>query len=145
MPTPARKKPNVREVVRTRANGACEYCLSPDVLCPTTYNVEHIQPISGGGIDTVDNMAWACGGCNGRKGKATNAHDSETSEEAPFYNPRQDEWETHFAWDTTDDAVLVARTATGRVTIERLQLNRSEVVNLRRVKRFFDQHHPATS
>lgn len=144
MPTPARKKPDVREVVRARAKAICEYCLSPDALCPTTYNIEHVRPVSVGGEDATDNMAWSCGGCNGRKGAATGAYDSETKEWTPLYNPRVDEWEAHFLWDENDDAVLVARTSIGRVTIERLQLNRPEVVNLRRVKRFFDEHHPTS-
>lgn len=126
MPTPARKKPNIRESVRTR------------------YNVEHIRPISAGGTDALDNMAWAWGGCNGRKGSATGAVDSGTNEWTEFYNPRQHEWATHFAWDVIDDAILTAQSSTGRVTLERLQLNRPEVVNLRRVMRFFDQYRVET-
>jgi hypothetical protein len=50
-------------------------------------------------------------------------------------------WEAHFVWNE-DFVTMVGLTPTGRATIERLQLNREGVVNLRRVLRAINQHPP---
>jgi hypothetical protein len=51
---------------------------------------------------------------------------------APLYNPRRDHWSNHFVW-SADLLVLVGLTPTGRATIATLRLNRTGVVNLRRL------------
>ena len=40
----------------------------------------------------------------------------------PIFNPRQEPWADHFAWDVTSIRV-VGRTSTGRATIDLLDLN----------------------
>jgi hypothetical protein len=45
-----------------------------------------------------------------------------------LFNPRKDRWNRHFTWD---GPILVGRTHTGRVTIELLEINRAEAVELR--------------
>jgi len=59
-----------------------------------------------------------------------------------LYHPRRQKWTDHFAW--SDDATLViGLTPTGRATVEKLQLNRSGLVNLRRVLQAIGSHPPA--
>ncbi len=38
-----------REEVSKRAKGLCEYCLSPEEFSNSTFEVEHIHPLSKGG------------------------------------------------------------------------------------------------
>ncbi len=138
----ARKQPSIRQAVRERAKGCCEYCLSPDDCSPAPFTVEHIEPTVRGGADTLDNMAWACGGCNGAKGIAQYVPDPVTGELAPLFHPRQDRWEDHFAWSDTNPLSLVGITATGRATVERLHLNRPELLLLRRLLTLAERHPP---
>ena len=46
-----------------------------------------------------------------------------------LFHPREDEWKTHFRWR---GPVLMGKTSVGRATIAVLNLNRSDVVLLRR-------------
>jgi hypothetical protein len=67
--------------------------------------------------------------------------DPVNGELVPLYHPRNQLWEAHFVWNE-DFAIVVGLTPTGRATIERLQLNREGVVNLRRMLRAINQHPP---
>ena len=51
--------------------------------------------------------------------------------EAPLYNPRQQLWSDHFRW-SDDNLRLIGLTEIGRATIDRLKINRAEVVESRR-------------
>lgn len=46
----------------------------------------------------------------------------------PLFNPRQDAWEAHFAWQ---GPTLVGLTPVGRATIQVLWLNHPRMVDLR--------------
>ena len=46
--------------------------------------------------------------------------DPETDELVPLFNPRQELWTDHFAWE---NAVLVGKTPVGRATIDVLRIN----------------------
>jgi 5-methylcytosine-specific restriction endonuclease McrA len=48
-------------------NHRCAYCLNPDA----DLQVEHIQPLSKGGIHAKENIVPACPPCNQRKGSKT--------------------------------------------------------------------------
>ena len=119
----------LRAFVRERATKNCEYCYSSDDFSPSPYCVEHIIPLVKAGETEPDNLAWACQGCNGRKYIFTEATDPYTGLEVPLYHPRKDKWVEHFAWNE-DFSLMIGRTPVGRATIERLDLNRREVVNL---------------
>ncbi len=62
----------------------------------------------------------------------------------PLYHPRHQQWADHFGWNE-DFTLAIGLTPTGRATVERLQLNREGVVNLRRVLRTIGQHPPIDS
>lgn len=50
----------LKEKVRSRANGCCEYCFSQNKYSPDPFSVEHIIPVSKGGSDEMDNLAYSC-------------------------------------------------------------------------------------
>jgi 5-methylcytosine-specific restriction endonuclease McrA len=122
----------IREEVARRAENICEYCGWPDWFSPVTFPVEHIIPITLGGTDMLDNLAYSCPGCNGYKHDDIEARDPISGEKARFYHPRADDWEEHFAWNL-DGLTIVGISPTGRASVSRLRLNRSEVLRMRQV------------
>ncbi len=125
--------------VETRARGSCEYCHSQNRFSPDPFSVEHIIPLSKSGTSESHNLAYACQGCNNRKYNHTEAIDPLTGKTVPLFHPRQHLWSDHFAWNE-DYTTLIGLTPTGRATIDRLQLNRSGVVNLRRILHQLGEH-----
>ncbi len=130
-----------KDFIKQRSDGCCEYCLSQIAYSPDPFSIEHIIPRSKGGTNDLDNLAIACQGCNNFKYSHVNAIDPITGESAPLYHPRQDQWPGHFTW-SNDDTQLIGLTMIGRATIERLQLNREGVVNLRQLLCTVGQHPP---
>lgn len=121
-----------RELVTRRASERCEYCGCPQSHCPDSLSVEHVIPKHLNGGHDESNLALSCQGCNGRKHTAIEEVDPVTCEPAPLFNPRTDDWNTHFSWNE-NETVVWGRTPTGRATVARLALNRPGVVNLRRL------------
>ncbi|MGA7729679.1 MAG: HNH endonuclease signature motif containing protein [Chloroflexia bacterium] len=131
-----------RKTIVERAHGLCEYCLSPMNVSPDPFCVEHVVPRSHGGGNELDNLALSCQGCNSSKYNKIAAEDSLTEASVSLYHPRAHNWNDHFAW-SSDLTQIVGLTATGRATIETLQLNRPNVVNLRLLLLIAGKH-PAT-
>lgn len=131
----------IRRLVAERARNQCEYCRCSFDFSSSPYAVDHISPRVGGGTSDLENLAWSCQGCNGHKLTATAAQDLITGEQAALYHPRQQNWAEHFQW-SENGLTLLGTTPTGRATIERLQLNRPSVINLRRVLTGFGLHPP---
>ena len=75
-------------------------------------------------------MYYLCMFCNKYKGTDLTSIDPESGEIAPLFHPRRQCWEDHFR---LDNAQIVPLTATGRVTVTLLQLNRSERVAEREI------------
>ena len=69
------------------------------------------------------------------------ALDSITRQLQPLFNPRNDLWAAHFAWDE-QYLEVIGLTPKGRATVEALQLNRRGIVNLRRLMRLGGIHPP---
>ena len=130
---------SIRQTLAERARGKCEYCQCPEAYWPDSFTVEHIVPRQQGGTDDLDNLAWACFGCNGRKHTKTRGVDPQTQESVVLFDPRQQKWSEHFAW-SEDLQVLEGRSPCGRATIAVLGLNRPSVVNLRRVLVMVGEH-----
>jgi hypothetical protein len=131
----------LRRQVEEAAMGLCEYCRCPSSCSPAPFAVEHILPKSSGGLGERDNLAFACAGCNGHKFIATTAEDPLTGESAPIFHPRKHSWDDHFAW-SVDTLHIIGLTPIGRATVERLQLNREGVRELRRILRDAGMHPP---
>ncbi|MEO0490442.1 MAG: HNH endonuclease signature motif containing protein [Cyanobacteria bacterium P01_A01_bin.123] len=130
-----------RAYVAQRAKGCCEYCKSQARFSPDPFSIEHIIPVSKGGTDDMENLALSCQGCNGHKYNHTAAYDPVQGKPVSLYHPRQQAWAKHFAWNN-DCSIVLGLTAIGRATVEKLQLNRSGVVNLRRALYVIDRHPP---
>lgn len=131
----------LRALVVEQARDRCEYCLSPASYATQRLSVEHVLPRAKGGQTVFENLALACQGCNNHKYQHTEAVDPVSGLIAPLYNPRRDHWSNHFVW-SADLLVLVGLTPTGRATIATLRLNRTGVVNLRRLLLGVGEHPP---
>jgi hypothetical protein len=130
-----------RAAVIKRARGLCEYCRSRSNYSPGPFVVDHIIPKVRGGKTVLSNLALACSGCNGRKHAKINGTDPLTGKPVQLFHPRRQPWADHFAW-SGDDKRLIGLTATGRATVETLQLNRAELLNLRAAFRLLKLHPP---
>jgi 5-methylcytosine-specific restriction endonuclease McrA len=133
-----------KEAIAHRAGGCCEYCRSQARFSPDPFSLEHITPRSKGGTDEDDNLALACQGCNNRKYNHVEARDPVSGKLVSLYHPHHQRWADHFGWNE-DFTLAIGLTPTGRATVERLQLNREGVVNLRQVLRTIGQHPPMDS
>jgi hypothetical protein len=122
----------VRRAVRKSARNRCEYCHSQEPFSPSAFSIEHIIPRSQGGNDAVENLALSCQECNNRKFTSITALDPLSGDSVGLFHPRQSHWHDHFAWND-DFTLLLGLTPIGRATIEKLQLNRTSLINLRRV------------
>ncbi len=106
-----------REEVFKRAKGLCEYCQSQETYSNSTFEVEHILPISKKRETVLENLAFACSGCNKLKSDRIGSFDAQSQTEVEFYNPRKDSWHKHFVWNE-DFTEIIGKTAKGRVTIK---------------------------
>ncbi|MCL4247428.1 MAG: HNH endonuclease [Anaerolineae bacterium] len=119
----------LRKLVTERAAGLCEYCQAAQLIV-VYMEIDHIIPRSQGGSSEPDNLCFSCRGCNGYKQDYVSGIDAQTNTEHPLFNPRTQAWNDHFEW--ADDGILLkAKTAVGRVTIERLRMNRDDVLSAR--------------
>jgi hypothetical protein len=122
----------VRRAVFERARWLCEYCRSPEAIGTVSFQIEHIVPHISGGSSEILNLACSCPGCNSHKAMRVTATDPATGTTVPLFNPREQIWSEHFAWNE-NFTQIIGQTATGRATIVALLLNRRGLQNLRRV------------
>jgi hypothetical protein len=99
------------------------------------------MPVYFGGSNDLENLAFACQGCNNIKFTKIVGIDPESNTHAPLFNPRKAFWAAHFAWD---DSLLwiIGMSKVGRATVNSLKLNRLEVRNLRRLLLLIGEHPP---
>lgn len=121
--------PSLVELVRCRARSRCEYCLLPESLVSTPFQVDHVMAQSHGGESTADNLAYACFHCNNFKGPNVAGVDPDSGEIVRLFHPRRDRREEHFVWD---GALLAGLTPVGRATIRTLRLNHPHRLAVRR-------------
>ena len=131
----------LKGAVAERACDCCEYCRSQAKFSPDSFSIEHIVPRASGGSTEMTNLALSCQGCNNRKYISVDALDPVSGRTVALYNPRRQQWTDHFTW-SDDFTMMVGITPTGRATVDKLQLNREGVVNLRRVLFLADEHPP---
>ncbi len=131
-----------RQIIAARARGRCEYCQSPADYATQSFSVEHIVPVSRGGDTLLDNLALACPGCNAYKHAKIEALDPVDGIVVSLYNPREQKWQDHFAWNE-DFTRILGLTATGRTTVSTLQMNRPGLVNIRQALFAIGLHPPA--
>ena len=118
----------LRQFVRQRASGCCEYCGLTQDQEPLPFHIEHIVSRSHGGRDTKENLALACHHCNLRKGPNLAGLDSKTRDLIRLFHPRRDKWHEHF---TTKKGMVIGLTAIGRTTVRVLKMNQDGRKELR--------------
>jgi hypothetical protein len=122
-------KQELRASVWARAAGICEYCRLPDEYDPLPFCIDHIRPQYHHGRTVANNLALSCFNCNTFKGTNIAGIDPVTNQHSVLFNPREHNWDEHFAWD---GPVLVGRTAIGRATVDVLRINLPDRVEHRR-------------
>ena len=95
------------------------------------FEVEHIVPLAHGGGDEQANQALACRSCNVFKSQHLVYTDPGTSQVAPLYHPRLDQWEAHFLLEPERGWIL-GRTSVGRATVDCLRMNSDAQLQARR-------------
>lgn len=116
----------LRQQVRERARGLCEYCQTAQIIV-VTMEVDHIVPQNAGGATELYNLALTCRACNSFKQDHQTGIDPHTNEEVLLFNPRTQTWSEHFQWNA-DGTIIVGITPTGLATIDRLRMNREEII-----------------
>ncbi|MCO6490286.1 MAG: HNH endonuclease [Phaeodactylibacter sp.] len=115
----------VRDLVRRKANFACEFCGVTETDAGGELTIDHFQPKVKGGTDSLGNLIYCCNRCNLYKLDYFPA-----SADGPvLWNPGQEPFSTHFI--ELDDGRLHPLTPTGAFTINRLRLNRQPLIAYR--------------
>ena len=119
---------SVRELVRHRAAGRCEYCGIPQRHVAYPFQIEHIIARQHRGPDDPSNLALACERCNAYKGPNLSAIDPDTGNIVPLFHPRLNQWHSNFA---LREALVIGLSSVGRATVELLRMNAPRRVELR--------------
>lgn len=115
----------IRGALRRETNGKCAYCES--LIEAITYaHVEHILPKTNRPdlAFVWENLTLACPRCNVNKG-------TYYSEQAPLLDPYIDNIDEHLRF--VGPMVLEKNQARGKLTKNRLRLNRDDLINARRM------------
>jgi 5-methylcytosine-specific restriction endonuclease McrA len=110
----------IRDFVRRRAGGNCEYCLFPQEFSKLSHHIEHIVAKQHGGSDDLDNLALASHRCNLAKGPNLSGGDPLSGHTTPLFHPRGERWNDHFF---VRGALIEGSTPTGRATIQVFAMN----------------------
>lgn len=121
-----------RKLVFERSNYHCEYCKTPEKYSGLPLEIDHIIPQSLGGADDLDNVCSACRTCNKHKSNTLIGIDPETGSEITLYNPRKQQWKSHFKW-SDDFSQIIGISAIGRATIARLHMNNTLITSTRKI------------
>ena len=120
---------SLRQLVRDRANGVCEYCHFPEEHSFNPFQVDHIIAGKHDGPTVESNLAWSCFYCNTYKGPNLSGWDAEADAIVRLYHPRKDRWSDHFQWN---GSILVGKTQIGVATVKVLRINHPDAVSVRR-------------
>jgi hypothetical protein len=125
-------EPALRELVRSRAAGVCEYCRISERFTLAEHEIDHVIAVKHGGQTVVENLAFCCTVCNRFKGSDIASIDPETGQITPLFHPRLDCWDDHYEFRNGE---IVGLTATGRATVRLLRMNRPTRVKERQLLR----------
>lgn len=131
----------LRRKVAITARHRCGYCQTQAILVGRKLEVEHILPEALGGSSEEANLWLACSTCNHAKWTKTTAIDPHTNVTVALFNPRQQQWNDHFAW-TEAGLYVVGLSATGRATVAALDMNNAYIVRARHIWIQWGMHPP---
>ncbi len=112
-----------RRAVRSRAGLRCEYCMTPEWALMAGCEVDHIISRKHGGVGDLSNLALSCARCNRAKGSDVGSLSPTTGQFVRLFNPRTDEWRTHFR---VEGARVAGLTEIGQATASLLRFNAEE-------------------
>lgn len=113
----------LRQLVQSRADRICEYCLIHEDDTYFGCQVDHVIAEKHGGPTHAANLCYACVLCNRAKGTDIGSLASSTGEFTRFFNPREDRWSDHFA---LNGVIIEPRTPIGEATSRILRFNEPE-------------------
>lgn len=116
-----------RLFISERAKARCEYCKMPEEHSFYAFHIDHIISIKHGGLTEIDNLAYTCF-CNRNKGSDIASIYENTI--IAFFNPRIDDWDTHFCFE---NAIIQPLTKRGFITSKILNFNHPDRISERKV------------
>jgi HNH endonuclease len=120
----------LREIIASRSNFKCEYCLIPEFFLATNFHIDHIRSRKHGGKTILENLAYSCPHCNQFKGTDIASFINNDSDQIiRFFHPRTDIWSEHFQ---VEEGVILGITAIGQATLTILNFNQIERIILRK-------------
>lgn len=128
--------------IRSRFANCCVYCRTAESLTVTTFEFEHIVPLSKGGETTFENLCLACPSCNRYKATRQTATDPTTQEEVELFHPQKQSWTNHFEWNE-EATEIVGLPPIGRATVVVLKMNRPQLLRVRQMWVKMGEHPPA--
>ena len=117
-----------RNALRSRFRFACGYCGVTETQNGAQLTVDHFQPTSRGGPDDASNWVYSCFACNTFKGAFWEVAPSDF-----LLHPLRDDVAVHLHEE--EDGTFTALSSRGQLHLERLHLNRPELVEHRREDR----------
>ena len=118
----------LHQLVVNRASGRCEYCHFPEAFSYLPFQIDHIIAQKHRGPTVESNLAWSCFYCNSYKGPNLSGWLLESDQVVRLFHPRKDHWHDHFSWH---GALLLPKTDIGQATIDVLEMNHADAVQLR--------------
>lgn len=115
-------------LVWRRAENCCEYCRASQNHYPIPFQIDHIIALKHRGRSTPDNLALSRFHCNSHKGPNLAGIDPVTRKLTPLFHPRRHKWNRHFQWE---GGYLTGKTASGRTTVDVLEMNGAFLLELR--------------
>lgn len=122
----------LRRQITERDHYRCSYCRTAEKVAGDEFIIDHILPEALGGLTEAPNLCLACWRCNLIKGKRIVGLDPLSNQLERFYHPVNQQWYDHFVW-IEDGLLIQGTTPTGRATVYTLQLNRSRLVESRKL------------
>lgn len=114
--------PIQKALLAQRFDFACGYCGTTETEVGATLTVDHFHPTSQGGADSEENWIYACSACNTFKSDYWPLN----AEDFALLRPSQDDFAVN--WREIETGFLEPLTERGRFHIEKLHLNRSQLV-----------------
>lgn len=134
----------LQQQVRSQFANCCAYCRTAEFLTATTFEFEHIVPLSANGQTVIQNLCLACPTCNRHKAARQTNLDPQTGKVVPLFHPQQQSWDDHFVW-SADSITISATTPIGRATCIALNMNRAPLLRVRSMWVKLGEHPPNIS